>query len=120
MRRLGSERTTLNVVCDQTGTPTYARDLAEAISLIVPQIDETNSGIYHFSNEGTCSWYDFAVEIMKLSNIDCKVMPILSSQYPTKAVRPFYSVLDKSKIKETFNVKIPYWKESLISCLKLF
>ncbi len=120
MRRLGSERETLNVVCDQTGTPTYARDLAEAIVKILPQLNEANSGVYHFSNEGTCSWYDFAVEIMSLSNLNCKVSPILSAEYPTKAVRPFYSVLDKSKLKKTFNISIPHWKESLIKCLKLF
>ena len=120
MRRLGSERETLNVVCDQTGTPTYAKDLAEAIVRILPQLNEANSGIYHFSNEGTCSWYDFAVEIMALSDLACKVSPILSADYPTKATRPFYSVLDKSKLKKTFNITIPHWKESLISCLKLF
>lgn len=120
MRRLGSERETLNVVCDQTGTPTYAKDLAEAIVKILPQLNEANSGVYHFSNEGTCSWYDFAVEIMNLSNLNCKVSPILSAEYPSKAVRPFYSVLDKSKLKKTFNISIPHWKESLIKCLKLF
>lgn len=120
MRRLGSERETLNVVCDQTGTPTYAKDLAEAIVKILPQLNETNSGVYHFSNEGTCSWYDFAVEIMALSGLNCKVLPILSADYPSKATRPFYSVLDKSNLKKTFNISIPHWKESLISCLKLF
>ncbi len=120
MRRLGAEKETLNVVCDQTGTPTYAKDLAEAIVKIIPQLNETNSGIYHFSNEGTCSWYDFATEIMELSNLSCKVYPILSVEYPTKATRPFYSVLDKSKLKKTFNISIPHWKESLKKCLKLF
>ena len=120
MRRLGGERETLNVVCDQVGTPTYAKDLAVAIVEILPQLNKENSGIYHFSNEGACSWYDFAVEIMNLSNLNCKVLPILSKDYPTKAVRPFYSVLDKSKLKKTFNIEIPHWKESLISCLKRF
>lgn len=120
MRRLGAEKETLNVVCDQTGTPTYAKDLAEAIVKIIPQLNETNSGVYHFSNEGTCSWYDFATEIMELSNLPCKVFPILSAEYPTKATRPFYSVLDKSKLKKTFNISIPHWKESLIKCLKQF
>ena len=120
MRRLGEERETLNVVCDQTGTPTYAKDLAEAIVKIIPKLNKENSGVYHFSNEGTCSWYDFAVEIMSLSNLNCKVSPILSVDYPTKATRPFYSVLDKSKLKKTFNITIPHWKESLVSCLKLF
>lgn len=120
MRRLGAEKETLNVVCDQTGTPTYAKDLAEAIVKIIPQLNETNSGVYHFSNEGTCSWYDFATEIMELSNLPCKVFPILSAEYPTKATRPFYSVLDKSKLKKTFNIPIPHWKESLKKCLKQF
>ena len=118
MRRLGAEKETLNVVCDQTGTPTYAKDLAEAIVKIIPQLNETNSGVYHFSNEGTCSWYDFATEIMELSNLPCKVFPILSAEYPTKATRPFYSVLDKRKIKETFGIDIPYWKDSLKKCIE--
>ena len=106
IRRLGEDKETINVVFDQTGTPTYARDLADAIVKIIPQLNKTNSGIYHFSNEGTCSWYDFAVEIMKLSNLNCRVLPISSADYPTKAARPFYSVLDKSKIKKTFNISI--------------
>ena len=79
----------------------------------MPQIDEANKGIYHYTNEGVCSWYDFATEIMNLSGMGCKVNPIPSSAYPTKANRPFYSVLNKEKIKSVFNIEIPYWKESL-------
>ena len=120
MRRLGAERETLNVVADQIGTPTFAGDLAQAIVEILPQINETNKGIYHYTNEGVCSWFDFAHEIMHLSGLNCKVNPIPSSAYPTKATRPFYSVLNKEKIKSTFNIEIPYWKESLVKCLKQF
>ena len=120
MRRLGAERESLNVVNDQIGSPTFAGDLAQAIVEILPQIDEANRGIYHYTNEGVCSWYDFAIEIMSLSRLDCKINPIPSLAYPTKAKRPFYSVLDKTNIKETFNIKIPHWKESLAKCLKQF
>ena len=86
----------------------------------MPQLSAENKGIYHYTNEGVCSWYDFACEIMSQANLDCEVMPILSSAYPTKARRPFYSVLDKTKIKETFNIKIPHWKKGLQECLKQF
>ena len=120
MRRLGTEKESLNVVCDQIGTPTCAEDLAKTIVKIVPQINKETAGVYHFTNEGVCSWYDFAHEIMTLSGLNCKISPILSAEYPTKAVRPFYSVLDKNKIKKTFSVEIPHWKESLIKCLKQF
>ena len=120
MRRLGAERDTLNVVADQIGTPTYAADLAKAIKQILPQLNEQTKGIYHFTNEGVCSWYDFAVEIMRLSKLSCKVLPMTSAEYPTKAQRPFYSVLDKNKIKKTFHFEIPHWKESLEQCLKQF
>ena len=120
MQRLAGERDTLNVVNDQIGTPTYAGDLAEAIVKILPQISKKTKGIYHFTNEGVCSWYDFAIEIIAQSDLNRSVNPIPSSAYPTKAQRPFYSVLDKTKIKETFNIQIPYWKESLIKCLKQF
>ncbi|MBR3501481.1 MAG: dTDP-4-dehydrorhamnose reductase [Alphaproteobacteria bacterium] len=119
MRRLGAEKESLNVVADQIGTPTYAADLAKAIAQILPQISPQNKGVYHFTNEGVCSWYDFARKIMELSELKCKVNPIPSSAYPTKATRPFYSVLDKSKIKNTFNIEIPHWEESLKECLKL-
>lgn len=120
MRRLGTERETLNVVCDQIGTPTYAADLAQAIVQILPQVNADNKGIYHYTNEGVCSWYDFATEIMSLSGMACQVNPIPSTAYPTKATRPFYSVLSKEKIKNVFNVKIPHWKESLKTCLIQF
>ena len=120
MRRLGAEKESLNVVADQTGSPTYAGDLAQAIVTILPQMNEANKGIYHYTNEGVCSWYDFATEIMNLSGLACEVKPIPSSAYPTKATRPFYSVLSKEKIKNVFNIEIPHWKESLVKCLKQF
>ena len=118
MRRLGAEKESLNVVADQIGTPTYAADLAAAIVRILPQMSAENKGVYHFTNEGVCSWYDFARKIMELSGLNCKVNPIPSSAYPTKAKRPFYSVLDKSKIKQTFNLEIQHWEEGLKQCLK--
>jgi len=120
MRRLGAEKESLNVVADQIGSPTYAADLAQAVVAVLPQMNESNKGVYHYTNEGVCSWYDFATEIVNLSGLKCKVRPIPGSLYPTKAIRPFYSVLDKAKIKETFNIEIPHWKESLIKCLKQF
>lgn len=120
MRRLGNEKSEINVVSDQIGSPTFAGDLAQAIVAILPQMNEQNKGIYHYTNEGVCSWYDFAYEVMSLSGLDCKVIPIPSSEYPTKAVRPFYSVLSKEKIKSTFKINIPHWKESLKKCLSQF
>lgn len=117
MRRLGAEKDSLNVVADQIGTPTYAADLADAIVKILPQITSENSGVYHFTNEGVCSWYDFANEIMELSNLECVVNPIKSSQYPTPAARPFYSVLDKDKIKQVFGINIKHWKDGLQRCI---
>lgn len=120
MRRLGAEKSSLRVVCDQVGTPTCAADLAQAIADILPQFKDGCRGVYHFSNQGVCSWYDFAVEIMKLSGLQCQVMPIETRDYPTAATRPFYSVLNKSKIIAEFNVNIPHWKESLEKCLKQF
>ena len=120
MRRLGAERAELNVVFDQVGTPTCAGDLAQAIVDILPQMNRENAGIYHFSNEGVASWYDFAVEIMAQSSLNCKVKPIESREYPTPAVRPSFSVLNKAKIKKVFGVNVPYWKESLVECLKQF
>ncbi len=120
MRKLGNEKDVINVVADQIGTPTFAADLADAIVQIIPQMKTENSGVYHFTNEGVCSWYDFAVEILELSGIKCVVNPIKSNQYPTRAVRPFYSVLDKDKIKEVFGIKISHWKDSLKKALKDF
>ncbi len=117
MRRLGAERDNLNVIFDQIGTPTYARDLAQAIVNILPHIQSGSKEIYHFSNEGVCSWYDFATQIMQKSGLNCKVNPIESNQYPTKATRPFYSVLNKSKIKKDFNLHIRHWEEALQECI---
>ncbi|MDR3273931.1 MAG: dTDP-4-dehydrorhamnose reductase [Puniceicoccales bacterium] len=120
MLRLGPENTSLNVVFDQIGTPTYASDLAGAIFSILPKMEHGQRDIYHFSNEGACSWYDFAVEIMRLARLKCEINPIESRDYSTKARRPFYSVLNKSKIKNDFKVKIPHWKESLQKCMSRF
>ena len=121
MLRLGKERPELSVIFDQIGTPTYAGDLASAVLHIISEdekyADKLQSGLYHFSNEGVCSWYDFATEIMNLSGLKSKIKPVLSSEYPLPAPRPFYSVLDKSAIKADFNLSIPHWKESLIECL---
>lgn len=117
MRRLGAEKTELNVVADQIGTPTNARDLARCILDILPNLNTSKTEIYHFSNEGVCSWYDFAVAIMELSGFDCKVKPIPSSQYPTPAKRPFYSVMSKEKIKTDFGIQPDYWRHSLQQCL---
>lgn len=121
MLRLGSERDELGVIFDQVGTPTYAGDLAQAIIQIIHADTfgqlEAASSIYHFSNEGVASWYDFAVAIFELSDTTCKVNPIETAEYPTPAKRPPYSLLNKKKIKEKFNLQIPYWKESLKTCL---
>lgn len=118
MISLGKERESLNVVCDQRGTPTFARDLANAIMSIVKS-NKFEAGIYNYSNEGECSWYEFACEIFKLAKIDCKVNAITTEQYPTKAQRPAYSVLDKSKIKRVYGLEIPEWRVSLKECIKL-
>ena len=116
MIRLGRERDSLGVIFDQVGTPTYARDLARAIFAAIRQ--GVTPGIYHFSNEGVCSWYDFTKAIHRLAGITtCNVKPLHTSEYPTKAKRPHYSVLDKSKIKEVYHVEIPYWEESLKECI---
>ena len=120
MLKLGKERDKLRVVCDQIGTPTYARDLARAILKIIDSSYKNDNGeIFHYSNEGNCSWYDFAQAIFEISNIDCKVEPIGTKDYPTPAKRPQYSVLNKDKIKNRFNLEIPYWRDSLKSCLSL-
>ncbi len=116
MHQLCKEREELNVVFDQIGTPTYARDLASAIYQIIEQSVADNrfiSGIYHYSNEGVCSWYDFAKAIAKRSYSKCKINPIESKDYPTPVKRPFYSVLNKSKIKSVYHIMIPHWQESL-------
>lgn len=120
MRALGTDRSEINVVADQVGTPTFAGDLARAITDILPRVPAGHRDIYHFTNEGVCSWYDFAVAIMAGSNLSCRVNPIPSSAYPTRATRPFYSVLDKAKIKDTFNISIEHWTKGLARCLKQF
>lgn len=117
MIRLGNERDTLGVIFDQVGTPTYARDLASAIYAIINK--GVVRGIYHFSNEGVCSWYDFTLSIHRLAGVTgCKVNPLHTVDYPTKAARPHYSVLDKTKIKQTFDIEIPHWEASLAACIK--
>lgn len=120
MLRLTAERELLNVVFDQVGTPTYAGDLALAIfSIIEAGVYSGNEGIYHFSNEGVCSWYDFAVEIAAAAgNTNCRINPCHSSEFPSPVKRPPYSVLDKTKIKKTFDIDIPHWRESMEYCIK--
>lgn len=114
IQRLSAERDELKVVFDQTGTPTNARDLANfIIHVIENNLYEGKKETYHFSNEGVCTWFDFATEIVRQSNHKCKVTPCLSEAFPTKAKRPIYSVLDKSKLKTDFNYEIPYWRDSL-------
>lgn len=120
MQRLGREKDELNVIFDQIGTPTNAKDLAQAIVDILPKVEKGTKEIYHFSNEGVCSWYDFAKEIMALSNITCNVMPIETKDYPTPASRPFYSVLNKAKLKKDFGIKIKHWKETLAESIEGF
>ena len=117
MLRLGNQRKELNVICDQVGTPTYARDLADFIIENVVHFNSDKVEVFHFSNEGVCSWYDFAREIMEQGNLKCSIKPIPTREYPTPANRPYYSLLDKSKITTEFNYEIPYWKESLIKCI---
>ncbi len=118
MLRLGREKDELGVIFDQVGSPTYAKDLAEAILEILSQIDTDKVEIYHYSNEGVLSWYDFAKEIMKMAKLPCKINPIETKDYPTPAKRPQYSLLNKAKIKKNFSITIPYWKDSLDRCLK--
>lgn len=118
MMRLGKEKEELNVIFDQIGTPTYARDLAIAIMTAVEK--GIVPGIYHFSNEGVISWYDFTKAIHRLSGItSCYVRPIHTEEYPTAATRPHYSVLDKTKIKKTYGIEIPYWEDSLAECINI-
>jgi len=120
MIKYGTERDELKVVFDQVGTPTYARDLAKAILDIIPaRIDQAGVDLFHYSNEGVASWFDFAQIVITLSGITCQVTPILTKDYPASAaVRPFFSVLNKSKIKETFSITIPYWSDSVKDCLR--
>lgn len=117
MLKLGAERDELGIIADQVGTPTYAIDLANTIFDII-QSENKSYGLYHYSNEGVTSWFDFAKAIFDISNTAVKANPIPGSAYPTKAKRPAFSVMDKSKIKSTFNIQIPYWRDSLVECIK--
>lgn len=117
MLKLGAERDELKIISDQIGTPTYAIDLAHCILKIVSSTSQ-EYGIYHYSNEGVASWYDFAQAIFDISATAVKVLPIRTYEYPTKATRPLFSVMDKSKIKKTFSLEIPYWRDSLIKCIE--
>lgn len=119
MLRLGREKSELGVIYDQIGTPTYARDLAKVILDILPKIKNKKVEIYNYSNEGVLSWYDFSKEIMRMAKLKCKIKPIETKHYPTPAERPHYSLLNKSKIKEEFNLSIPFWKDSLDECLRI-
>ena len=122
--RLGGERSDLNVVFDQIGTPTYAPDLAAAILSVIEKVENkevalhTIGGIWHYSNEGVTSWYDFAKAIFDIRNIPCRVHPIETKDFPTPAQRPPFSLLNKAKIKTTFGLEIPYWRDSLLKCLR--
>ncbi|MBX9784729.1 MAG: dTDP-4-dehydrorhamnose reductase [Chitinophagaceae bacterium] len=117
MIRLMGERNEINVVSDQIGSPTYAADLAKTILEIIAS-GKWQSGIYHYSNEGKISWYDFAVAIKELIHSNCKINPVSTSQYPTPAKRPHYSLLNKDKIKTVFHISIPQWEDSLQKCIK--
>jgi dTDP-4-dehydrorhamnose reductase len=121
MLRLGKEKEFLSVVFDQVGSPTSAADLAHSIIQIcdiISSSDANYGGIYHYSNEGVCSWFDFALMIMKTAKLNCNVSPITTDQYPLPAQRPAYSVLNKKKIKNTFGIQIPYWRDSAEGCIK--
>lgn len=117
MSRLTSERDSLKVVFDQIGTPTYAADLAFVIYKVIDARVLDRTGIYHFSNEGVCSWYDFAKEICEMSGNTCDIQPCHSDEFPSKVKRPHYSVLDKTKLKTVFGLVVPYWKDSLGKCI---
>lgn len=117
MQQLTADRDSLKVVFDQVGTPTYARDLADVIFKVIEEELFDKQGIYHFSNEGVCSWYDFAKEICALSGNTCDIQPCHSDEFPSKVKRPHFSVLDKTKLKSAFNINVPYWKDSLIKCI---
>jgi len=122
MLRLGAERDSLNVIYDQVGSPTYATDLAQAILALLSQPEQLNqTQVYHYSNEGVCSWYDFAKAIFEMSGTCCKVNPIETKDYPTPAKRPHYSLMNKAKIKQDYLITIPYWRDSLkiaLNCLE--
>ncbi|NQV01863.1 MAG: dTDP-4-dehydrorhamnose reductase [Bacteroidia bacterium] len=116
--KYGLERDSLNVISDQIGSPTYARDLCRAIRNILPALsDQWGKDLFHYSNEGVASWYDFAKAILELAEINCQILPIESKDYLQLASRPFYSVLNKAKIKARFGISIPYWRDSLLDCI---
>jgi dTDP-4-dehydrorhamnose reductase len=123
MLRLGKERPELRVVFDQIGTPTYAPDMANAVLKLVNKVEKGEiaasemAGIWHYSNEGVCCWYDFACAVIEMAGLNCRVLPIETSEYPTPAQRPPFSVLNKGKIKAAFGLEIPHWRESLKKCL---
>ncbi|HEY9221980.1 MAG TPA: dTDP-4-dehydrorhamnose reductase [Lutibacter sp.] len=119
MLRLGKDKKELGVIYDQVGTPTYAGDLAKVILEILPKVKNEEVEVFHYANEGVCSWFDFAKAIFEHTKSNCDVYPISTSQYPTAATRPHYSLLDKLKIKEKYNIEIPYWMDSLSVCLSL-
>ena len=119
LQRLTAEKDQLKVVFDQVGTPTYAGDLANVIYKIIEEDMLDKQGIFHFSNEGVISWYDFAKQICELSGNQCDIQPCHSDEFPSKVKRPHFSVLDKTKIKETFHLRIPYWKDSLKKCINI-
>lgn len=119
MQRLGCERESLGVVFDQVGTPTYAADLAAAVTVMLPEITPGMKEIFHYSNEGVASWYDFACAIMQESHLSCAVRPIESAEYPTRAARPAFSVLNKAKIKKRFGLAVPHWTDGLKRCVKM-
>ena len=119
MLRLGNEKDSLNVISDQIGSPTYARDLAQTCFEILSSTDriDEKGKVYHYSNEGVASWYDFAISIMELAGLNCEIKAIQTKDYPTRAKRPNYSVLNKTKIKKDFKIKIPHWRMSLRDCI---
>lgn len=117
MLRLSKEKESISVVFDQIGSPTYAKDLAQAILQIIPKIESEGIQIYHYANKGQCSWFDFASAIMKIAQQSCKVLPINSSEFKTKAKRPKFSLMNTEKIQHTFNLEIPYWEDALRECV---
>lgn len=119
MRQLTAERSELKVVCDQIGSPTWAADLAMCILQIIPQYEGSGTEIFHYSNEGVCSWFDFACAIARSESSNCRILPIRTHEYPLPAPRPAYSVMDKTSIRNTFGITIPWWEESLERCLNI-
>jgi len=119
MLKLGNEKSKLNIIFDQIGTPTFANDLAITILQIIPKLNNKNVELFHYSNEGVCSWYDFAKAIFEINNNSILTIPIETIKYPTPAVRPYFSVLNKQKIKERYDLEIPYWRDSLRRCIKI-